>query len=58
MNISKHLIYPDWPAPKQVKALQTTRNGGFSVAPYDSLNLGDHVGDAPQAVARNRILLE
>ena len=40
-----------------MKALQTTRQGGVSAAPYDSLNLGDHVGDAPLAVERNRILL-
>ncbi|BDT86269.1 laccase domain protein [Nocardia cyriacigeorgica] len=32
----------------------TTRAGGFSAAPYDSFNLGDHVGDDPQAVRRNR----
>jgi hypothetical protein len=57
MNILNHCIIPDWPAPKQVRTLQTTRQGGVSVAPYDSLNLGDHVGDAPLAVERNRILL-
>jgi len=51
------LITPDWPAPANVKTLQTTRLGGTSSAPYDSLNLGDHVGDAPLAVARNRMLL-
>ncbi len=33
------LIFPDWPAPANVKALQTTRVGGVSVAPYDCLNL-------------------
>jgi polyphenol oxidase len=53
----EHLIIPDWPAPANVKALQTTRLGGFSSAPYDSLNLGDHVGDDPLVVARNRMLL-
>ncbi|MDH2916583.1 MAG: peptidoglycan editing factor PgeF [Gallionella sp.] len=53
----KDCIVPDWPAPANVKALQTTRNGGISVAPYDSLNLGSHVGDAPRAVAHNRQLL-
>lgn len=37
-----------------VKAMQTTRQGGVSRAPYASLNLGDHVGDDPQAVAANR----
>ena len=57
MNILDHCIIPDWPAPLNVKALQTTRAGGFSSAPYDSFNLGDHVGDAPLAVERNRMLL-
>jgi len=55
--IPGHLITPDWHAPANVKALQTTRMGGISILPYASLNLGDHVGDAPLAVARNRMLL-
>lgn len=45
---------PEWPAPPGVGALMSTRAGGWSQPPYDSLNLGDHVGDAPQAVQRNR----
>ena len=57
MSILEHLITPNWPAPAAVKAVQTTRHGGFSVAPYHSLNLGSHVGDAPLCVARNRMLL-
>jgi YfiH family protein len=57
MNPLEHLIIPDWPAPANVKALQTTRLGGTSGVPYASLNLGDHVGDAPLSVARNRMLL-
>jgi len=57
MSPLEHCIVPDWPAPSSVKALQTTRNGGASVEPYDSLNLGDHVGDAPLTVMRNRMLL-
>ena len=57
MSLLEHCIVPDWPAPKNVKALQTTRNGGVSTAPYASLNLGDHVGDNPLAVSRNRMLL-
>ena len=48
------LIIPDWPAPSRVKACITTRAGGVSVGPYAGLNLGDHVGDDPQAVASNR----
>lgn len=35
----------------------TGRGGGVSSAPYASLNLGDHVGDDPAAVAANRRLL-
>lgn len=56
MNLIDHCIIPDWPAPPGVRALQTTRRGGVSGAPYDSLNLASHVGDAPVAVARNRML--
>ncbi|MFC8530572.1 peptidoglycan editing factor PgeF [Nocardia sp. NPDC057227] len=37
-----------------VRRVTTTRTGGFSAAPYDSFNLGDHVGDDPAAVRRNR----
>lgn len=51
------LITPDWPAPARVRALQTTRVGGVSEGRYASLNLGDHVQDAPQQVAANRQLL-
>jgi len=47
-------LVPQWPAPAHVKAVFTTRVGGVSRAPFDSLNLGDHVGDAPDAVAHNR----
>jgi len=45
---------PDWAAPPRVRALSTQRIGGVSAAPYESLNLADHVGDAPDAVAENR----
>ncbi len=51
------LIIPRWPAPENVRAIQTTRAGGVSVAPYDTLNLGMHVEDNPLNVARNRQLL-
>lgn len=47
-------LTPDWPAPASVKACVTTREGGVSEAPFDSLNLGDHVDDRPEAVAENR----
>lgn len=48
------LIHPDWPAPRNVHALVTTRQGGVSQGPWASLNLAAHVGDDPQAVAENR----
>lgn len=47
-------IEPDWAAPPGVCAAFTLRTGGVSAPPYESLNLGAHVGDAPQAVAENR----
>jgi YfiH family protein len=40
-----------------VSAASSTRLGGLSQAPFASLNLGDHVGDAPELVAANRHLL-
>lgn len=53
----KDWIYPDWPAPKAVRAVMTTRSGGVSQAPFDALNLGDHVDDDPQAVLSNRAIV-
>lgn len=49
-------LLPRWPAPASVRAVCSTRQGGVSAPPWYSLNLGDHVGDDPQAVARNRAL--
>lgn len=53
-------IIPDWPAPRNVKALFTTRNGGVSGGvngAYASLNLGAHVNDNLADVTHNRALL-
>ena len=50
-------IYPNWQAPKNIKALTTVRSGGVSLPPFDSFNLGDHVCDDPKAVQQNRSLL-
>ncbi|WP_220718785.1 peptidoglycan editing factor PgeF [Agarivorans litoreus] len=44
----------DWPCPKNVKAVYSDRLAGASSAPYDSYNLGDHVGDDASAVQSNR----
>lgn len=48
------LIVPQWPQPKGVAACSSTRIGGVSLPPYDSLNLGAHCGDNPDHVEENR----
>ncbi|MEP1449082.1 MAG: peptidoglycan editing factor PgeF [Paraglaciecola sp.] len=50
-------IQPDWPAPKNVRAFTSCRGGGFSLPPYDSFNLAQHVGDDQNLVKKNRQLL-
>jgi hypothetical protein len=57
------LILPDAPVPTldaglAVGAFFTTRVGGFSVAPYASLNGAFHVGDAADAVEANRVRID
>lgn len=51
------IIQPTWAVPSYIHAFTTTRLGGVSLSPFASFNLGDHVGDDPQAVAENRKLL-
>src|SRR5215468_5199943 len=48
------ILTPEWPAPSGVRAAFTLRSGGVSAPPFDSLNLGTHVGDEAEAVAENR----
>lgn len=48
------VITPQWAAPAGVHAAFSLRSGGASEAPWNSLNLGVHVGDDPAAVAENR----
>ena len=50
----RDLILPQWPQPASVRSCVTTRHGGVSLPPYDSLNLGLHVGDDPKSVLANR----
>ncbi len=47
-------IVPDWPAPPGVRAYFTTRTGGVSAPPFDSLNLSFSGGDDPERVKENR----
>ncbi len=44
----------NWPAPKNIRAGTSLRTGGHSLSPYSSLNLAQHVGDAPDNVNNNR----
>jgi polyphenol oxidase len=48
------LLRPNWPAPSGVHAACSTRQGGVSLAPFDSNNLANGVGDSADAVAENR----
>ena len=57
MTIEGDALKPDWPAPDRVRALSTTRAGGVSGRPWDSLNLGSHVEDNPDNVQQNRLRL-
>lgn len=51
------ILVPDWPCPANIRAAVTTRRGGVSIPPWDSLNLAYHVGDSPVAVQQNWQLL-
>jgi YfiH family protein len=48
------VLVPNWSAPTQIEAFCTTRAGGISKAPFDSLNLGRYVNDEAAAVSENR----
>jgi YfiH family protein len=53
MPAERDWLRPDWHLPG-IGARMSTRRGGVSAAPWDSLNLGIAVGDDPEAVAENR----
>ncbi len=52
------VILPNWTAPAQVKAFTTTVAGGVSEGDCAGFNLGEHVGDNPLHVAKNRDILQ
>ncbi|OZB14575.1 MAG: multi-copper polyphenol oxidoreductase [Marinobacter sp. 34-60-7] len=54
MISDNNTLRPSWNAPDRVRALSTTRRGGVSGAPWESLNLGHHVDDVADHVAENR----
>jgi hypothetical protein len=51
------ILPADWPTAPRVRAVTTLRTGGVSTAPFDTLNLGDHVTDDAAAVRSNRARL-
>jgi YfiH family protein len=57
MTQTESLLPFDWALPSGVRAAFTTRLGGASRPPWDSFNLGAHVGDVPEHVATNRARL-
>lgn len=52
------VVTPSWPASSHIGAFCSTRMGGVSQAPFDSLNLGRYVADAPAAVSENRARIQ
>lgn len=64
-NPELSFLHPVWPSlPNGIRALSTTRCGGFSGPPYDDgtggggLNLGERVGDHPSVVSKNYSILQ
>ncbi|MEY4496000.1 MAG: hypothetical protein RL744_1064 [Pseudomonadota bacterium] len=56
INVIKQ-IKPSWVVPQQIKAFCTTREGGVSNAPFNSLNLGLNAGDVAADVLHNRSIV-
>ncbi len=56
VNFDADWLRPQWRLPG-VHALMTTRRGGYSAAPFDSMNLRDGQGDDAAAVAQNQARL-
>lgn len=54
---SLDFIIPDWSVPQNIKAVMTTRDGGFGSDQFGSLNIAKHVGDDELTVEKNRNLL-
>ena len=49
------LLRPEWHLPPGVHAMVSTREGGASLAPWASFNLGSHVGDDARAAAATAV---
>ena len=51
--MNEDFIIPKWPAPENIRAIQTTRNGGISSEKFSSLNFSNNVGDIKEHVEEN-----
>ncbi len=58
MTSAINFIEPSWAGPKQVKAFCTTRHGGVSKSPFNTLNLGLNAGDDSADVLHNRSIVK
>lgn len=58
MNSAIKKIYPSWAVPQQIAAFCSTREGGVSKNPFNSLNLGLNAGDVLEDVLQNRSILK
>ena len=56
-QIETDWLRPDWPAPERVKALSTTRVGGVSQPPWDSMNPACHTEYDTAHIVENRRIL-
>ena len=54
INLLTMLFFENLSEFKEIRHFVSTRKGGFSKPPYNSLNLGLHVGDDPEDVLKNR----
>ena len=52
--MNENFIIPKWPAPKNIKAIQTTRKDGVSLGKYSSFNLSNITGDEKRYVDINQ----
>lgn len=51
---NRKYITPNWPAPNNIKAFCTARQGGVSDGRYHSFNLGDNTQDSPENILTNK----
>lgn len=57
MTTALNKIEPSWSVSQQIQAFCTTRQGGISKAPFNSLNLGLNAGDDLADVLQNRSIV-